>query len=65
MKQFGVRMIDNSISSQWWKGIMNHFVKIGMYLKFVVGKKKLPRLKVLLCMAQLLMINTKYLSKVP
>ena len=29
MKQFGVQMIDNSISSQWWKKIMEHFVKVG------------------------------------
>lgn len=29
MKQFCVQMIDDSISSQWWKTIMKHFVKIG------------------------------------
>lgn len=29
MKQFGVQMIDNFISSQWWKKIMKHFVKVG------------------------------------
>lgn len=29
MKQFGIQMIDNSISSQWWKTIMKYFVKIG------------------------------------
>ena len=29
MKQFGVQMIDNSISSQWWKKIMEHFVRVG------------------------------------
>lgn len=29
MKQFGVQMIDNSVSSQWWKTIMDHFVKVG------------------------------------
>ena len=29
MKQFCVQMIDESISSQWWKTIMKHFVKIG------------------------------------
>ena len=29
MKQFGVQMIDNSVSSQWWKTIIEHFVKIG------------------------------------
>ena len=29
MKQFGIQMIDNSISSQWWKKIMEHFIKVG------------------------------------
>ena len=29
MKQFGVQMIDKSISSQWWKRIMEHFVRVG------------------------------------
>ncbi len=29
MKQFGVQMLDNSISSQWWKKIMEHFVRVG------------------------------------
>lgn len=29
MKQFGVQMIDKSISSQWWKKIMEHFVRVG------------------------------------
>ena len=29
MKQFGVQMIDHSISSQWWKEIMKHFVRVG------------------------------------
>ena len=29
MKQFGVQMTDNSISSQWWKKIMGHFVRVG------------------------------------
>ena len=29
MKQFGVQMIDNTISSQWWKQIMKHFVRVG------------------------------------
>lgn len=29
MKQFGVQMIDHSISSQWWKKIMEHFVRVG------------------------------------
>ena len=29
MKRFGVQMIDHSISSQWWKKIMEHFVRVG------------------------------------
>ena len=29
MKQFGVQMIDNTISSQWWKQIIKHFIKVG------------------------------------
>ena len=29
MRQFGVQMIDNSISSQWWKKIMEHFIRVG------------------------------------
>ena len=29
MKQFVVQMIDNSISSQWWKKIMEYFVREG------------------------------------
>lgn len=29
MKQFFVQMIDNSMSSQWWKEIIEHFVKAG------------------------------------
>ena len=27
MKQFGVQMIDYSISSQWWRTIIRHFIK--------------------------------------
>ena len=29
MKQFGIQMIDNSISSHWWKKIMKHFIRVG------------------------------------
>ncbi len=29
MKQFVVQMIDNSISSHWWKEIMEHFIRVG------------------------------------
>ena len=29
MKQFSVQMLDNSVSSQWWKKIMEHFVRVG------------------------------------
>ena len=29
MKHFDVQMIDNSISSQWWKTIVKHFIKVG------------------------------------
>ena len=29
MKRFGVQMIDHSISSQWWKKIMEHFIRVG------------------------------------
>ena len=29
MKQFGVQMIDYSISSQWWRTIIKHFIKEG------------------------------------
>lgn len=29
MKQFSVQMMDNSVSSQWWKKIMEHFVRVG------------------------------------
>ena len=29
MAQFGVQMIDNSVSSQWWKQILEHFVRVG------------------------------------
>lgn len=29
MKRFGVQLIDHSISSQWWKEIMKHFVRVG------------------------------------
>lgn len=29
MKKFGVQMIDHSVSSQWWKQIMKHFVSAG------------------------------------
>ena len=29
MKQFSVQMMDNSVSSQWWKKIMEHFVSVG------------------------------------
>ena len=28
MRQFGVQMIDNSISPQWWKKIIEHFVRV-------------------------------------
>ena len=33
MKQFGVQMIDHSVSSQWWKKIMKHFVSVGDMLE--------------------------------
>ena len=29
MKRFGVQIINNTISSQWWKQIMKHFVRVG------------------------------------
>ena len=29
MKQFGVQMINYAVSSQWWKQIMEHFVRVG------------------------------------
>ena len=29
MKQFSVQMIDDSISSHWWKKIMEHFISVG------------------------------------
>ena len=29
MKQFSVQMMDNSVTSQWWKKIMEHFVRVG------------------------------------
>ncbi|HIY63785.1 MAG TPA: hypothetical protein H9730_10060 [Candidatus Mediterraneibacter stercoripullorum] len=29
MKRFAVQMIDNSISSGWWKTIMEHFTNVG------------------------------------
>ena len=29
MKQFAIQMTDNSISSQWWKKVIEHFVKVG------------------------------------
>lgn len=29
MKRFAVQMIDNSISSDWWKTIMEHFTNVG------------------------------------
>ena len=29
MKQFFVQMIDNSMSSQWWKEKIEHYVKAG------------------------------------
>ncbi len=29
MNQFGVQMIDHSVSSQWWKTIIAHFVRVG------------------------------------
>ena len=29
MKKLDVQMIDHSISSQWWKKIMEHFVRVG------------------------------------
>ena len=29
MKQFSIQMMDNSVSSQWWKKIMEHFVRVG------------------------------------
>lgn len=29
MKQFCVQMIDNSVSSQWWKKTMEHFTRAG------------------------------------
>ena len=45
MKQFGVRMIDNSISSQWWKGIMNHFVKIGNVFEIRCWKEEIAEIE--------------------
>lgn len=29
MKQFGVQMTDNSVSPQWWRRLMEHFVRVG------------------------------------
>ena len=29
MKRFSVQMIDLSVSSQWWKELMQHFVRAG------------------------------------
>ena len=29
MKQFSVQMIDTSISSHWWKEIIEHFIRVG------------------------------------
>lgn len=60
MRQFGVQMIDNSISSQWWKKIMEHFIRVGDTFEFAVGEKKLPRFGKLLYMVLPLMINMKY-----
>ena len=44
MKRFAVQMIDGSISSDWWKTIIEHFANVGDILKFGAGKKKYPRL---------------------
>ena len=45
MKQFGVQMIDNSISSQWWKGIMNHFAKIGNAFEIRCWKEEIAEIE--------------------
>ncbi len=29
MKRFGIQMIDHYVSSDWWKKIIEHFVKVG------------------------------------
>ena len=29
MKQFGVQMIDHSVTSQWWRSIIKHFIRVG------------------------------------
>ena len=65
MKQFFVQMIDNSMSSQWWKEIMEHFVKVGDTFESAVGGKKLPRLGKPLYMELSLLMDMKCLSKVP
>ena len=45
MRQFGVQMIDNSISSQWWKKIMNHFVKIGDIFEIRCWREEVVEMK--------------------
>ena len=46
MKQFGVQMIDNSISSQWWKRIMKHFVKIGNAFEIRCWKEEIAEIEI-------------------
>ena len=45
MKRFGVQMIDNSISSQWWKKVMEHFVRVGDPFEIRCWKEEVAEIK--------------------
>ena len=44
MKQFGVQMIDHSVSSQWWKKIMKHFVSVGDMHEIRCGREEVAEI---------------------
>lgn len=44
MKRFAVQMIDNSISSDWWKTIMEHFTSVGDTFEIRCWKEELSEI---------------------
>lgn len=44
MKRFAVQMIDGSISSDWWKTIMEHFTNVGDTFEIRCWKEELSEI---------------------
>ena len=44
MKRFAVQMIDSSISSDWWKTIMEHFTNVGDTFEIRCWKEELSEI---------------------